>query len=78
MTPDTLAIAGTIVGTGIALAALNVGLFAWLRTDMHQLQSGQTRLEDRMSAVEKEQARTSGLLEGLGLVGRATPAPEPS
>ena len=68
MSPETL----TTIATGITLDAVNVGLFAWLRSDMHH---GQTRLEDRLLAVEKEQARTSGLLEGLGLTGRAEPAP---
>ncbi len=74
MSPDAL----TIIGTGIALAALNVGLTARLRTDVRadvaDLKRGQTRLEDRLVAVEREQARTSGLLEGLGLTGRAEPA----
>ena len=31
------------------------------------------QLEDRLLAVEKEQARTSGLLKGLGITGRAAP-----
>ena len=62
--------AWTIIGTGVALAALNLGLTAWLRSDMKH---GHIRLEDRILAVEKEQARTSGLLEGLGLTGRAHP-----
>lgn len=71
----------TIIGTGIALAALNVGLIAWLRADVRSdvadLKQGQARLEDRLLAVDKEQARTSGLLEGLGLTGRAEPTPSP-
>ena len=29
------------------------------------------QLEDRLLAVEKEQVRTSGLLKGLGITGRA-------
>ncbi len=58
-------------GTGIALAAINVGLFAWLRSDMRH---GQTRLEDCLLALVKAQARTSGLLVGLGLTGRALTA----
>lgn len=65
MAPDTLTIAASVIGTGVVLAALNVGLFAWLRTDIRELR-------ERMSAVEKEQARTSGLLEGLGLTGRVS------
>ena len=61
----------TIIGT---LAALDVALFAWLRSD---LKGTLHRLEDRMGAVEKEQARTTGLLECLGLTGRATPPSAP-
>lgn len=57
-----------IIAAAVALAGLNLGLFTWLK-------HGLTRLGDRMLAVENEQARTSGLLEGLGLTGRATPAP---
>ena len=40
------------------------------------MKHGHIRLEDRILAVEKEQARTSGRLEGLGLTGRANPDPE--
>ena len=64
MSPELIA----IIAAAVALAGLNLGLFTWLK-------HGLTRLEDRMLAVEKEQARTSGLLEGLGLTGRATPTP---
>ena len=64
----------TIVATGIALAALNVGLIAWLRSDLADVKRGQTRLEDRLGAVEREQTRAAGLLEGLGLAGRAEPS----
>ena len=64
MSPELVAIVAAAVG----LAGLNLGLFTWLK-------HGPTRLEDRMLAVEKEQARSSGLLEGLGLTGRATPTP---
>ena len=51
----------TIVGTGIALAALNIGLFVWLRTDMRELRQ-------RMSALEKAQAHRAGLLGELGII----------
>ena len=68
----------TIIGT---LAVVNIALFAWLRSDMRSnvrdLKDGQSRLEVRLLAVEKAQARTSGLLEGLGLTGRVSPQPEP-
>ena len=69
--------AWTFVGAVLTLAALNIGLFSWLRGDMKALEAdmkdGLRLLGDRLLAVEKEQARTSGLLEGLGLAGRATP-----
>ena len=64
MSPELVAIIAAAVG----LAGLNRGLFTWLK-------HGLTRLEGRMPAVEKEQARTSGLLEGLGLIGRITSTP---
>ena len=81
--------AWTLVGDVLTLAALNIGLFSWLRGDMKALEAdmndGLRTLEagikselrqigDRLLAVEKEQARTSVWLEGLGLAGRATPA----
>ena len=62
MAADTLTIAGAIIGTGVALAALNLGIFAWLHADLGHVRDGRTRLEARMSAVEKEQARSSELL----------------
>ena len=63
MSPD----APTIIATGVALAAVNVWLFACLSSDIRHRQ---TRLEDRLLPVEKEQARASGLLRGLGLTAR--------
>jgi hypothetical protein len=62
--------AWTIIATGVALAVLITYLFAWLRSDMKE---GHRALEERLRAVEHEQARVAGLLEGLGLTGRATP-----
>ena len=71
----------TIIAAAVAIAGLLVGLIAWLRGDMKdrfaRLETGQQRLEDRLVAVEKEQARTAGLLEGLGFTGRAEPAAGP-
>ena len=71
--------AWTIIAAAVAISGLLVGLVTWLRGDMKdrfaRLESGQHRLETRLLAVEKEQARTSGLLEGLGLTGRTEPAP---
>ena len=48
-----------IIGTGIALATLIL------------ITTG--RLGERLTKVEKETSRLSGLLEGLGLTGRANP-----
>lgn len=58
------------------LAALTIGLFAWLRTDISRLDKriddlrqeiGDLRAEmdGRLRAVEHGQARLEGLLEGL-------------
>ena len=62
--------------TGITLAALNVGLIAWLRADVAEVKRGQSLLEEHLLAVEKEQDRTTGLLKGLGLTGRAGVMPQ--
>ena len=75
--PQLFSIIGSVIGVGITLAALIIGLIAWVRSDVKELKAGQNRLENRLVAVEKEQARTSGLLEGLGLTGRATPDSQP-
>ena len=54
---------------GIALAALMIGLFAWLRTDITGLRADMNRrlddLDSRLRAVEHGQAKLEGLLEGL-------------
>lgn len=52
-------IIGTVIGTGITLAGLIV--------------ASHWRLSMRLTAVEKENARLSGLLEGLGMSGQITP-----
>ena len=53
----------TIIGVGIALAGI---IFA----SNGRLGDRIDRVETRLAAVEKETARTGGLLEGLGLTGR--------
>ena len=55
----TISVIVTILLVGLALAGL--------------IRNGQMRLESRLLAVEKETARIGGLLEGLGLAGRAKP-----
>ena len=60
----------------IGLAALMMGLFAWMRLDMgrmeerindrfERLEARVTAIEVRLAAVELGQARLEGLLEGL-------------
>jgi len=51
----------------LSLAGLQVGLIAWLRSDIR-------RLDDRLLALEHSQAKLEGLLEGLreAIVARAT------
>ena len=76
MNPDVYA----IIGTGIALAALNIGLFAWLRADgqersrqieelRKEIRRFETDLTARMQHLETElrerMAKVEGLLEGL-------------
>ena len=58
----TISVTVTILLVGLALGTL--------------ILNGQTRLERRLVAVEKETARLGGLIEGLGLAGR-TKAPDP-
>ena len=53
----------TIIGVGIALAGI---IFA----SNGRLGDRIDRVESRLAAVEKETARTGGLLEGLGLTGQ--------
>lgn len=65
MTDSALMTAAGIIG---AILAVGIGLAALIVT-------GTGRLSARLTAVEKEQARTSGLLEGLGFTGRAGASP---
>ena len=60
MDNGTIAIIVSVVAVG---ATLGIGLATLILTS-----SG--RLAERLTAVEKESARLSGLLEGLGLTGR--------
>ena len=46
-----------------------------LSTSPADVKRGRARLEDRLVAVGKGQARTTGLLEGPGFTRRAEPAP---
>ena len=64
ITTDTIA----ILAVGVSLAIFIWRMNSTLRADI-------TALGTRLTAVEKETARLSGLLEGLGLSGRTPPSP---
>ena len=57
------------IGGFIGLAALMVGLFAWLRQDINRLETRLSKVESRMDAQTSElrerMAKLGGLLEGL-------------
>ena len=57
------------IGGFLGLAALMVGLFAWLRQDISRLETRVSRVEFRMDAQTSElckrMAKLEGLLEGL-------------
>ena len=80
MSPELTPILAAVATVGVTLAALMIGLFAWLRQDMGILRQevgkqiglleSRTdqrfdRLESRLAAVEHGQAKLEGLLEGL-------------
>ena len=62
----------------LVMISVVAGLFLWLRADIKRLEdklegkidSGFQSMDDRLRKVENEQARTTGLLEGLGLSGK--------
>ena len=70
---ELLSIIGSMVAVGITLGAVVIGsnanLHAELRTEMQALRTEVRTdiraLEHRLAAVERRQARTEGLLEGL-------------
>ena len=70
---ELLSIVGSIVAVGVALGAAVIGsngnLHAELRTEtqglLMEMHADIRALEHRLSAVERRQPRTEGLLEGL-------------
>ena len=69
-----------VIMVGLALAALMIGFFAWLRTDISGLRQEmrqeigglrgeikelRAEMDGRLKAVEHGQAKLEGLLEGL-------------
>ena len=69
--PSTI---GAMVAAGVALGAVVIGSNAGLRSE---LRVDIRALERRLSAVERRQAQTEGLLEGLrdAITARSPPAP---
>ena len=57
------------LGGFLGLAALLIGLFAWLRSDIakveERLRDDIKQLADRVGRLEHSQAKLEGLLEGL-------------
>ena len=70
MSPELIA----IIGAAIALAGLNLitteRLGARISSVEERLGARVTVVEERLAEVQKETARLSGLLEGLGVSGR--------
>lgn len=62
-----------VIMVGLGLAALMVGLFAWLKADISGLRQEMRQainelrkeMDGRLKAVEHGQAKLEGLLEGL-------------
>jgi len=53
------------IGGFIGLAALMVGLFAWLRQDINRLETRLSKVESRMDAQTSELRERMAKLEGL-------------
>ena len=53
MSADTIA----IISTGVALALLIIGLFAWLRADIQKLDGRVAKLDERITRLDERVAR---------------------
>ena len=51
--------------TTLALAALMIGLFGWLRADVRAVRGDLDELNTRVSSLGERMAHLEGLLEGL-------------
>ena len=73
MSADITPLIFTLLGTGLALAALMIGLVAWLRTDMRRMEDGlkedmqrmEGRMENRMVNIEDRLSSLEGRLSAL-------------
>ena len=84
---STIAIIVSVVAVGVGLATLIINMIRGLRRDlgaridgldarMDGLDARMDGLDTRVRTVESALARLTGLLEGLGLTGRARPEPD--
>ena len=84
---STIAIIVSVVAVGVGLATLIITMIRGLRRDlgaridgldarMDGLDARMDGLDTRVRTVESALARLTGLLEGLGLTGRARPEPD--
>lgn len=78
---STIAIIVSVLAVGVGLATLMITMIRGLRRDLDARIDGlETRmdgLDARVRTLESALARLTGLLEGLGLTGRARPEPDP-
>ncbi len=83
----TIAIIVSVLAVGVGLATLIITMIRGLRRDldaridgldarMDGLDARMDGLDARVRTLESALARLTGLLEGLGLTGRARPEPE--
>ena len=61
----------------VALGALMVGLFAWLRQDIRSLRGEMDGLREEVAKLRERLARVEGLLEAVFMRRDLTPVPEP-
>lgn len=84
----TISIIVSVLAVGVGLATLIVIMIRGLRRDldaridglgsrMDGLDARMDGLDARVRTLESALARLTGLLEGLGLTGRARPEPDP-
>jgi hypothetical protein len=78
---STIAIIVSVLAVGVGLATLIITMIRGLRRDLDARIDGlgarMDGLDARVRTLESALARLTGLLEGLGLTGRARPEPDP-
>ena len=76
----TIAIIVSVLAVGVGVATLIITMIRGLRRDLDAridgLDARMDGLDTRVCTLESALARLTGLLEGLGLTGRARPEPD--